>query len=142
MGLFLFVFGLSLIYNLRHLQTPNSFLIPSWVPGVGGRDYIYGLAVIPLFFGAIIPILEVLRLRRTWYIVTDQRVEKQRTVLSKSTTGVLRTQVREAFIHQSFLEKLIRVGDIEVRTELDPQGVMMFKDVLDPGRFYEGLFRK
>ncbi len=145
MGIFCITFGLSQVIILRDLATPlsNPLSVPSWIPVIGLRRYfIYWPALSIFIFGGIIFLGKWWNLRRTLYVVTDQQVMLQKGWLSRSATEVLRSQVREALVHQGFTEKLLRVGDVEVRTEMDPQGVIMFRNVANPRSFERALFQR
>lgn len=63
-------------------------------------------------------------------------------MLSKSIKEASLTQIQDVIVHQSALQRLLNVGDLEVRTEAGGQGVIWLWDVPKPREFERSVFSR
>ncbi len=164
-GLALFV-GILLLAYLRVDDRRGSLLLPifvgaltlyvlagplpsSWrvaIPlggNISATLYPWKFGVIQLIIGLTILFFVRVYYNRTTYSVTNRRltITKQRW-FSKDVREVPLNQIQEVFLHQNGLERMLGVGNLEVRSELDPAGVLWLWDAPRPDELENLLYAK
>ncbi len=132
------VIALFLLYIFRYTPTLSLFSI-----GFSGRQHyvwIPGLALLGI--GILIFLFTDLHRRSIRYTVTNRRVNIEKGMLSKSLQEASLQQVQDVLVHQGAIQRILNVGDVEVRTEVGGQGALWLWDVPRPRDFEKAIFTK
>ena len=103
------------------------------------KYYLIGIILLllpfPIAFRAIgiIPILIAELLKRgNRYIITTERVIHEYTFLSRSIRTAPYSQIQDIHLTQSFAERLVGIGTININTAGGPEMEVIFKGVKKP----------
>ncbi len=107
-----------------------------------GIYYVWWPSIILLIFALLIIMLTESHRRGTRYTITNRRVAIESGMLGRSVKEASLAQIQDVLIHQSALQRLLNVGDLEVRTEVGSQGVIWLWDVPKPREFERAVFNK
>lgn len=110
--LLLLVGGAGVVYGL---------VLPEW--------WVVGVAVAVALFGVGVLLLWWLKVKSTTLTVTSERTILRKGILSRRTTEVRHDDVRNLQVNQTFLERMLGVGDLAISSagqddlEIDIDGV-------------------
>ena len=81
------------------------------------------LLILPLPLGVIIIIWKELERRATTYMITNKRIIKEVGLLGKATSSTIYQRVTDIRSSQSFIQRLLGIGNIYINTagERDPK---------------------
>ena len=91
-----------------------------WVVGAAGAVALFGAGVLLVWW---------LKIKSTTLTVTSERTILRKGILSRNTTEVRHDDVRNLQVHQSFVERMLGVGDLAISSagqddlEIDIDGV-------------------
>ncbi len=129
------------LYFFRRNTSPIG--LPSTQFQLGGGPYHVWIPGILLFLVAsLILLMTELHRRSTRYTVTNRRIGIERGIISKSVRESALTQVEDVVVHQSAMQRILNVGDLEVRTEAGSQGVLWIWDAPRPRDFERAIFTR
>ena len=102
--------------------------------------FLIALALCVVGVGILILLFWFLKVKATKFIITDEGVEVQRGLLSKSRTALAIKHIRTTNVAQTFGQRLTGVGDIQIFTAGDlPEVVLVglrdphkIRDLLKP----------
>ncbi len=139
--LVILLIALFSLYLFRRNSSPLG--IPSTqVQFLSGPYHIWLPGIVLLIIAILILILTELHRRTARYTVTTRRVSIEKGMLSKSVKEANLTQIQDVVVHQSAIQRLLNVGDLEVRTEVGGQGVIWLWDVPKPRDFERAIFNR
>jgi membrane protein YdbS with pleckstrin-like domain len=131
------------LYLFRHHPPLGLYSTSSAAISIGaGSYYVWWPSVILLIFALLIILLTESHRRATRYTITSKRVAIESGLLSKSIKEASLAQIQDVVVHQSALQRLLNVGDLEVRTEIGSQGVIWLWDVPKPREFERSVFNR
>ncbi len=143
-ALVIFLVAIFLLYLLRHAASPLGFA--SWTAGpinIGsGSYYFWWPSLILIVIAVLILLVTELHRRSIVYTVTTRRVGIKKGMLSKSVEEASLAQIQDIHVHQSAFQRLLNVGNLEVRTEVGGQGVIWLWNVPKPREFERAIFTK
>ncbi len=135
--------SLFTLYLFRHRPPFGLFSTSSEAIQLGnGSYYVWWPSVILFILAILIILLTESHRRATRYTITSRRVAIETGLLSKSIKEASLTQIQDVVVHQSALQRLLNVGDLEVRTEVGGQGVIWLWDVPKPREFERSIFNR
>lgn len=91
-----------------------------WIAGLAGAIALFGAGVLLVWW---------LKVKSTTLTVTSERTILRKGILSRNTTEVRHDDVRNLQVHQSFVERMLGVGDLAISSagqddlEIDIDGV-------------------
>lgn len=131
------------LYLFRHAPPFGLYSTASGAIHFGsGTYYVWLPDIVLLIIAILILILTESHRRATRYTITSQRVAIESGLISKSVKEASLTHIQDIVVHQSALQRLLNVGDLEVRTEVGGQGVIWLWDVPKPREFERAVFNK
>ncbi len=140
-GLIITLIALFLLYLFR--RDPKPLGLPSTQYQLGSGPYHVWLpGTLLLLIAILILIMTDLLRKKTRYTITNRRLAIEKGLISKSVKEANLTQVQDVVVHQSALQRLLNVGDLEVRTEVGAQGVIWLWDVPRPRDFERAVFTR
>ncbi len=135
--------ALFTLYLFRHRPPFGLYSTSSEAIRFGsGSYYVWWPSIILLVFAILIILLTESHRRATRYTITSRRVAVETGLLSKSIKEASLAQIQDVVVHQSALQRLLNVGDLEVRTEVGSQGVIWLWDVPKPREFERSVFNR
>lgn len=130
------------LYLFRDSPTPLQISALTLGPLLGSGLYFWIPGLILLIIAVILLLLTELHRRSIHYTVTTRRVGVSRGMISKSIREASLLEIQDVVLHQSAVERLLNVGDLEVRTEVGAQGVLWLWNVPKPNEFRRAIFTK
>ena len=131
------------LYIFRHAPPFSLYSTASAAFHFGsGIYYVWWPSIILLIFAFLIILLTELHRRATRYTITSRRVAVESGLFGKSVKEASLLQIQDVLVHQSALQRLLNVGDLEIRTEVGSQGVLWLWDVPKPREFERAVFNK
>lgn len=131
------------LYLFRHAPPFGLYSTASAAFRFGsGSYYVWWPSIGLLLIAFIIIILTESHRRATRYTITSRRVAIESGLFGKSVKEASLAQIQDVVVHQSALQRLLNVGDLEVRTEVGSQGVFWLWDVPKPREFERAVFNK
>ena len=114
---------------------------PAW------RDFIgtlaFGIVLIPLIGLGVLVLLYVIILRfRCLYVVTERRVSCSIGIMSRHVSEVDIVDLRDISLHQSFIQKILRTGDVGFSSAGQGGVEVLFRGVSRPERIKEMVRRR
>ncbi len=103
------------------------------------EKYRLGLVLV-LFIGAgLLLLYRILSIRYTSYIVTSDRVEFSRGLLSRKTDNIDLFRVTDVRLHRSFADRLMGLGTVTIVTTDKTEPTLEFKKVRKSRKLYEAI---
>ena len=96
-----------------------------------------GLAAVIVVHGLVRLLHAMLGTLRRHYRVTTQRIVLENGILSKDVDEVDLRVVDDTRLHQSFLERLVGIGRIEILSQDKTEGDLMLSDIAHPKQLRE-----
>lgn len=139
----IFLISVFTLYLFRHAPPLGLTSTSSGAIHLGsGVYYIWLPSIFLLLIALLILLVTESHRRATRYTITSRRVAIESGLLSKSVKEASLTQIQDVVIHQGALQRLLNVGDLEVRTEIGGQGVIWLWDVPKPREFERAVFNR
>ena len=82
--------------------------------------------------GVVLYVLEYLRTRSTRLIVTNRRTTLHMGILSKATNEVRHSDIRNVVVKQGLLDRMFRVGELELSSAGQANVEISIKGIPDP----------
>ena len=125
--LIILIYFFNLIINLA-VRIQNNIIEYIQIPLVEYTSLALILLMALLFIWAIINLLSW---KYTEYVLTNQRIITQRGILNKKRAYVYYEKIEDVSIYQSFLERILSSGDVEVYSGHDNTHIVL-EDVPHP----------
>jgi uncharacterized membrane protein YdbT with pleckstrin-like domain len=105
--------------------------------GIGGfvflSELLQRLSLIPIVVGFLIIVVPILLKRlKTQYVITSEEVYKKEGLFSRDVTNLRLDRIQNTSYTQSFLERLLTYGTIDIEMAGDAESDLVFHDVPDP----------
>ena len=119
---------LALILAATFFLHAINWFIPSFPnPSVAGISVSTILAAFLLFLALVALLAGELRRKTTRYIITDNKIIREDGILNKNTEMIPYTQLERVDLHQTLLQRILRIGTIVVDTGDDSLNIDMIR---------------
>ena len=98
------------------LQVPGRFVSTFPNPDIRGIDLSTILAGLFVFLALLAFLAAEFKRKSTRYVITDNKIIREDGILNKNTQMIPYTQLERVDLHQSFGERILKIGTIVVDT--------------------------
>lgn len=129
----------SLLGSIGQLLLCGLLAVGAIIGTIALAPFGWFIPVLGVLAAAVLLVLPVLLVRSTRYRVTSYRIDYERGLFSKSIDTLELWHVDDIKFHQSFLDRLVGVGQIMIKSTDDSTPELLLQALPDPRSVFEAL---